>query len=370
MKIIVVMFLLLWATAFPVSAQTGEEIYYEGYEITGADQLDEALPPETERFLEDNSIELSKPDWYENLTGENVFKHIWQFIKSGASAPFKTTAAVIAIVLIAAAFPALGDKNFETASFVACISVAAACVYPVWNTVTAAVSAIKGCSTFMLSFVPVFAVAVSLSGRTASAVSMSALLLAAAETVSSIASFTVLPIMGCFLAISICSACSPSVSASGIAELIKKVTFWFLSLVSTVFVGILGIQSTLKSSADTLALKTTKYIVGTTVPVAGPALAETAATVTAAFSLLRSSVGLYGVVALAAILLPVIAELIIWRLCFALIIFVTDMFSVSMVSKIIKAVDTMLSLLVGVTLLVGAMFIISLTVVVGQGGGL
>ena len=60
------------------------------------------------------------------------------------------------LILISAAFPALADngKNFEPARQAAAIAVALTVALPIWNSISAACSAIKACSTFMLSFIP------------------------------------------------------------------------------------------------------------------------------------------------------------------------------------------------------------------------
>ena len=81
--------------------------------------------------------------------------------------------------------------------------------------------------------------------------------------------------------------------------------------------------------------------------------------------MLRSSVGIYAIVALAAILLPIVIEMLIWRIMMFFCVSVSAQFSLGGVTKLLKAVDMMLSVLVGMVLLVAAMFIISLTVVVG-----
>ena len=67
------------------------------------------------------------------------------------------------------------------------------------------------------------------------------------------------------------------------------------------------------SSADTLTAKTARFIIGSSVPVAGGVLSEALGTVTASVTLLKSSVGIYGAAACAAILLPLITELLMWR---------------------------------------------------------
>ena len=63
-------------------------------------------------------------------------------------------------------------------------------------------------------------------------------------------------------------------------------------------------------------------------------------------------------------LLPLIAELLIWRLVLLVTSAAAELFSLSEISGLLRAVDSMLSVLAGVILMVGAMFIISLAAVV------
>lgn len=371
MKRLIALIAVIWLLILPVSAET-DDPYTNEYELSGAGELENALPEDTRQWMAENGLDPSDSNWVNKLTAKGVFGHLWDFVTGGASAPLKAGAAIIGIILISAAFPVIATdgKSFEPACQAAAVATALTVAFPVWETVTAAVGAIKGCGTFMLSFIPVFAVIVSVSGAAVTAASMSALLLAAAELVASAASFAVLPMMGSYLAMSLCSSVSPLIAGSGIAESIRKAAFWVLSLVSTLFVGILSIQTAVNSAADSLALKTTRFIIGTSVPVAGSALSEAVSTVTASLGLLRSSVGIYGVVALAAILLPLLIETLMWRLVLAVGSITSELFGQGTITKILKAIDTMLSVLVGVMLLVGAMFIISLTVIVGMGKGL
>ena len=100
---------------------------------------------------------------------------------------------------------------------------------------------------------------------------------------------------------------------------------------------------------------------------AGAALSEAVSTISASVMLLRSSIGIYGVVALAAIFLPTLTELLLWRATLMITSSAASLFSLEKISGILKAVDTMLSVLVGILLLVAGMFIISLTVVITAG---
>lgn len=366
MKKIVLILILIFAFSVPVCAE-GTDLYAEQYGISGADGLDSALPDSAKDFFSENRIEPSDPSWVNSLSGENVFRHIWGFLTSGAKTPLKTCAAVIGIILITAALTAMNEKDgiMPTAVYASVLAVASVIAVPVFSSVNTAVNAMKGSAAFMLSFIPVFASVVAASGKAVTAASMSTLLLGSAQAVSYISNFVVIPLMGGYLAVSISSSVSPLVSRSGIAEGIKKLAFWILSLITTLFLGVLSIQTAVNSAADTLSMRTAKFILGTSVPIAGTALSEAVSTVTASLSLLKSSVGIYGVVAAAAIFLPIAAELVLWRLMLMLTSSVSQIFSLVRISAVLKAVDAMLSLLIGTVLLTAAMFIISLAVVVG-----
>ena len=225
----------------------------------------------------------------------------------------------------------------------------------------------KGLSVFMLGFIPVFAVIVAASGGAVTSASMSTLLLTAAQGVSYISSFAVLPLMGGYLAVSIGSSVSPLMQRSGIAETVKKLALWITAFISTVFAGILSIQTAVNSSADTLTAKTARFIIGSSVPVAGGVLSEALGTVLSSVTLLKSSIGIYGAVACAAILLPLITELLIWRAVLIITAGAAGLFSLPQISGLLKAVDSMMSVLLGIILTVGAVFIISLAVVVSAG---
>ena len=367
-RTIILMVFLLFCFSFSASADSPDtdSFYSEQYYSSGADGLYSALPEETQDFLNRNGISAQNPDFVNSLTAENVFSHIWSFIKSGAKTPIVTGTAVLAVILLSAAISSNAPGSAAmTAKYATVISAAAVIAAPVYSVITSGIKAMQGSSVFMTAFVPVFAVVTAAAGKAATSASMSALLLGASQAVSFISNFIVLPLMGGYLSLNISSAVSPLIKGTGIADGIKKIALWTMSLTSTLFIGILGIQTAVNSAADSLSLKTAKFIVGSSVPVAGTALSEALSTVTASLGLLKAGIGIWGVIACAAIFLPLLAELILWRIMLHITSAVADLFSISEISVILRSIDNVMSVLSGIILLIGAVFIISLTVVVG-----
>ena len=343
-----------------------DEFYSEQYKNSGAEEIENNLPEQTREYFKNNGIDPSDYNWVNSISAESVFKHIFTFIASGAKAPLKAGAGIIAIILISAALGCVEIKSsaMTAAVYAAAAASAAVIAVPVSSVINASVNALQGTGIFMLSFIPIFAVIVAASGAAVTAASMSALLLAAAETVTYISSFAVLPLMGGYLAVSVSGAVSPAIKKSGIAETVKKLAFWIMAFISAVFIGILGIQTAVNASADTLASKTAKFIIGSSVPVAGGVLSEAINTVTASMGLLKSSVGIYGALACAVTLLPLVIELLIWRAVLLVTSAASELFSLGGIAGLLRAVDSMMSVLIGIILLVGAMFVISLAAVV------
>ena len=371
-KRILTLIFLLFLFSFQVSAEStsADEFYYNQYKSSGADELEGYLPEETREYFKDNNIDPLKSGWIDSLEPKNVFTHILSFLKSGAKGPLAAGSVIVAIILVSSALNGMDIRGASSVAtgYAVSLTAAAAVITPIFSVISAGANALKGCAAFMVAFVPVFAVIVASSGAAATSASMSGLLLGACQAVNLIADFVIMPLMGGYLAISIASNVSPLVENSGLASGIKKICYWVMSLLTTVFLGILSIQTAVNASADTLSLKTAKFIIGSSVPMAGTALSEALTTVTASMGMLKTTVGIYGVIACAAVFLPILAELVLWRITFNITATISDLMSVPKISSVLRSADTVLSVLIGIILLTAAMFIISLGVVLAAGG--
>ena len=366
-KILAIMFIAqLFVT--PVFAEE-TDIYQKQYEQAVGEQLSNGLPYETERFLDNNGLNPENEGWVYNITPKNVFLHIFSFLKSGLKGPFVSSLSILAIILVSALISSntIAQGVNDSVLYATVICTAAVICGPVFSTVQAAVSAMKGCAVFMTSFIPIFAVVVASSGAAATAVSMSSLLLGAAQVVSYISNFAVMPLMSGYLSISLAASVSPVVQKSGVADGIKKLSFWIMSLLTTIFIGILSIQTAVSSSADTLTVKTAKFLIGSSVPIAGTALSEALTTVTASVGILKASVGIYGIVASVVLFLPLVTELFLWRIGLTLTASVADLFAVEKIPHLLRSADSVLSVLIGIILLTLALFVISLAVILTVG---
>ena len=366
-KIIVFIFVLIFAVSFNVSAEeySAEDLIKEQAEISGAEDLDKNLPEETREYFEKNEIDPADGNWINTFNIGKIFGDLWKTVTDKIKAPISCMGLILAIILISGALNSVGvGITHTTLNFAVTAISAAAVTAPLLSVINSSIGVMQSVSLFMVAFVPVFGALLATGGHITTSVSMSGLLLGAAQVVELTANHLIVPLMCGYLSVSVASGVSPLLAKTSISASIKKLSFWIMSLVTTVFLGILSIQTTVNASADTLTIKTAKFIIGSAVPMAGTVLSEALSTVTASLGILKTSVAIYGVVACAVILLPLLLELLLWRLCFSLTAIACDLLSAEIPGKLLRSIDGAISVLCGIILLTGALFIISLSVLV------
>lgn len=364
MKRIIAVLLFMGIFCINVSAQ---DPYKDQYELSGAEDIYEMLDENAREAVDRFDIDISDPDWVGKLTPKNIFRQIGEFIKTGAKTPLACGAGMLGVMILmaaAATFDSFKPFN-DIASYVFVLISAAGILLPMFSLIESCGSAIKGISTLMLGFIPIYAGILTVGGQTATASGMSFLLLFAAEGVSNLASFVIVPLMSCYLGVSMVGSVMPVGGTNRLGEGIKKAAMWILSLSLTLFLGLLSIQTAVNKAADNLGLKAARFMIGSFIPVAGGALSESLTTLLGSVKLLKSSVAMFVVFGIAVTVLPVVIELLIWRVVLFGLDVAADLLGVRFKTDILRAADSVLSVLVGVMLFIAALFIISLAVISG-----
>ena len=106
-----------------------------------------------------------------------------------------------------------------------------------------------------------------------------------------------------YLAIAAVDAAMGNGMLHGAAEGAKSLTAGALKLILTLFTAYLAIAGGVSGSVDRMALKTAKFAVSGAVPVVGGVISDAAETVLSGASLLRGSVGVFGMLCVTAICL-------------------------------------------------------------------
>lgn len=139
------------------------------------------------------------------------------------------------------------------------------------------------------------------------------------------------------------SRLNPDISFTGVASLIKSVMKWVIGLTVAIFGLFITVQSSASSLFNGVFFKVTKYLVGNSVPIVGNFLSAGVDMVVMAGSLVRSSVGVFGIILLLSEiiqpLLLLIAFSVMLKICGAIVQPLGDKTSYAMFSDLSKDVE-------------------------------
>lgn len=156
-------------------------------------------------------------------------------------------------------------------------------------------------------FTPILATLTVLTGGTGSAAiyQPSAIFLSGGAV--EIISCFIYPAAITVVVLNLLSKFNPQMSFTGVSALLKSLMKWVIGITVTVFSIFITAQSSASSLFDGIIFKATKYVVGNSVPIVGNFLSNGFDMLTSAGLLIKSSVGVCGIVLLLAeIIQPVI----------------------------------------------------------------
>lgn len=344
-----------------------QQIMEEQLELSGADALYDQIPDEAGEILNKNGINGIDPDSLIGLSIGDFFQTLWDMVKSEIRLPLRILITMIAVVMLCSLFRAfqatIAEKSYTNAfTVVSVLTVCAVMMSPVVDCITRASEAIRECSNFIVSFIPVFSGIVAASGKPITAAGYTSALFGTIQIIAQIAANFLVPLLGFYLAFCMVGSINDSINISGITATVRNVVVWTLGLLLTVFVGLLTLKGLVAGSADTVATKTTKFLLGSFVPVVGGALSEAYNSVQGCMGLIRSTVGSFGIIVCFLTFVPILLTILLLMGALHLSAGISELMSVEKVGNILKAGVSALSLIFGIILIFALLLIISVTI--------
>ncbi len=356
--ILIIMFIL----AFPVTAfATEEDLIDKSLSLSGIDELISIVPEEGKEYFNDGFDEKST----EKLTVSNVFSYIVKAIKEKINKPFRLFLSIVGIIIIASVISAFKEGVTDTSVFSAIISLAVSTVLcsSVVESITNASKNITEMSYFLLSFIPVFSGVTAASGKIASSIVYQSTVFGAVQLFSQGIVNIIIPLIGIFLAVSIVGASLGVFKVDGLTKSLKTVATWLLSFCMTVFVGLLTIKGLVSTSADTVSVKATKFVISSFIPIVGGALSEAYSSLSGCMGIVKSTVGVFGMLVIIISYLPMVIEIVLMMASVSVSASVGELFERKNEVSVLKSVSSVLSVMLSIILCYGLMTIVSITII-------
>lgn len=318
MKIIVVFIILLSAFVLPISAEDTLPEEYFDFSNSIPEDVASLLP---EEFFSGSITELS--DSLFDVTSPKYFIGvILDLLSGGLGGAFSLFALLVGMIALASLLSAFTEDLISgelknAVNYAISISISSTVVATQVGKIAAVGDFFKRLVVLMNSLVPIMGALYLSGGNTLGAALASSSLLVQINLIELGVSFLVIPAVSACLALNLADSIVPGAARlSGIAAAIKRTLVFVFGLCSTILMATLSAQNILASASDGAGARAVKFLAGNMIPVVGSTVGDTLKTLAASVKLMRSTVGVAGIVALALLILPALIELFLTRFVF------------------------------------------------------
>ncbi len=354
----------------------GSEFDYEDtiekqIESAGESGFSENIPEETKETLDKIGISGIDFESLSALSFEDILILVWESFVDQIKEPFSAIVAITAAGIICAVTECFYDEFSQSKTVinvVSSISAASCILMPMKNLITYSCDVINECSDFMISFIPVYSSAVTAMGYISSATGFRTLMLGVSTVISRLANEIIVPLICIYFALCIAGTVS-DLDVGSISKTVKSFAVWVLTLSMTVFSGIMGLGTLITSSADSTVSKTTKFLIGSSIPVVGGTISDAFATVRSCLGVTKNILGVYAIIVIAVIFLPPIISLICWRICLSISSGIGSVLGNKNLSGLLSSASCVMGIMLGLVAVTAVMFIFSVTIMLMMAGG-
>lgn len=370
---LIVMGLTVYLLIFPVSAESPDpnDYYREQYDAGHTGDLIDLLPDREREEFDRIGWDPSSPDSGNTLSVQSFFDLLIDWLRNGIKTPLAVMASLLGFLLLSALIENVlpGHKQIkDTAGLAVSVPAALLLLTPCFLLFRNAVTSLQTVSAYLTSAIGIYSGILLAAGRTVTSSLSSATLLAAVQVIRQGSVGLLLPFLGGFLGIGASSALVKDNPLSRCAEAIKTVVTYAMSALTALFSGVLSLQTVLGGASDSMALRVARLVAGST-PFVGAAFSEATSILSGCLTTLRHSAGAVVIIGLSLVLVPLLIQLLLWRLGLFLVGGVAKSFAHQRVFAMTEVIGYAFRMLTAVIFHVWITFLLSFTVLSMTGGG-
>lgn len=241
---------------------------------------------------------------------ESFGEGLWYVIKKaiGQLSPEIVSAtgvclSLIAVVLLLTVLESFSDSAGRTTRLVGTLAIGALLLKSSGSLVGLAADTVQQISEYGKLLLPVMSAALASQGGGSSAVLLYTGTVVFNSVLTSLFIGITLPAVYIYIAVCIANRAVDNETLSGIGKFLKWFITWSLKLPIYIFTGYMTITGVVSGSVDASAIKAAKIAISGTVPVIGSIISDASETILAGVGVAKSSVGVFGVLALLAVLI-------------------------------------------------------------------
>lgn len=367
-KIISVVFISAMLLVFSITTVNAEETTML-YDLSG---VYNSLSDEARQSLENIGAGSADANELSEITFSKIIDEITSIAANNISSPLKGLISITALLLlcsIISVYKSSLSSDITTAlNITSCLCITCAVAIPAINVISSMSNVIEVSSNLMIAYIPIMFVIMAAMGRSISGASYYALMLAAGEGVGQLSSKVIVPLLDMFLGLSITSNISPDINLNGFINMISKSIKWLLGFGMTIFTAVLAIKQLITTSLDDISTRAVRFTLNSFIPIVGSALSDAYKTVQGSIGLLKSGVGVFVILSVGVVFLPVILQSLMWICTLWIGKSTAEVLNLVQPAKLLESIISVFSTILAILLCIMSIYIISTAIVLIAGG--
>ncbi len=331
-------FLLLIIVSFFCFVSVIHASAIEHVEEDLSEKLFSGLDSDITEILDDFGISSLDYNQIYNISLSSIFTYYKEDFTDCLHNYLNLFSKILSVLILAGAVCIITDekryKSMIAVIFVPIITVIL--VGDINSCLSSAVSLLKLNGTFMLVFVPVYAVAIAIAGNPATALTYNTIILTFAEFISAVINYGLVEIIGCFFCLCIAFSVNSTVNYPRFLSTANRLVSFILGLGSSLFTSLLTVKGIFSASTDSVATKGIRFAIGSLIPVIGSSISDAYSSLIGSIGILKNSVAIIGIIVIVIINLPVIAEIVMFNITLNILSFISELFDCYELSNALK----------------------------------
>lgn len=367
---LVVLFCWLMSGQTVFAAQT--DVYVEQQlDNSGAADLWQNISPDTKALFEKIGIRDLADLGDAALSPASFSALTDNFMQDYGRTPLSVTGLLLCVMVMCAYVGGLKESVGEQGingvyHSMSVLTVCAVAVVPFVQCMRAVQAALSGAAVFMGSFAPVYLAVLTAGGQLRAAASYQTVVLLFAQALTFLANGVLLPLLLAAFALGMVAAVSDTGRLGKMGETLLKGVTSVTGIIATVFVTLLTVNGMLGAAADTLSSRMARLSLSSFVPVVGGALSEAFLTVYGCIGAVRTTLGAFGILGTALVLLPSMFQCVCWQVCLWVAAMAADVFALDALGRLLKVMRQVFKTAFALLAVCG-LFMVVVTAIVTKG---
>jgi len=356
-------FFLLNFISFNVSATETDEEYY-------SELLESVIDSDTLESLEEIGVESFTSDEIFSVSFSRVGEYFSTGLKEKSESiisAFFRMLCVLIIVITVKAF--LWEDKDNSIIIIGVIAVTVLSVDICGSVLEMLLSTMKTSGSFMLAFIPIYTVILSLAGNVSSALTYNTVTFTLAQIFSVIINTLAVDLTCIFLSLSMAFSLNSGMNLNRFISTVNKLVSTVLGFFASCFTAVLSVRGILSAAIDSVSSKSIKFLIGSLIPIVGSSISDAYSTILGSINVIKGSVAVAGIIVMIIIVVPPILEGIIYCIGFTFLSYISEISELNEVSAVLKDFHSALRTVILLNVFQMFILIVSTGIMVAVKGG-